>query len=349
MSRVFDASASWIPAQLKKPVKEAIEAGWTPGKDRIKAGGWFLYSPKKTEKFYIPITCKDPDNVAKKLRALISKAYLTEKNAFEPDMPRNMTGEVNGLVHLSTQAVLDGAIILPGPVPSIRCPDCDLEFTGWDAFAAHQEPCRERVRARLAAEQAALVPEEGDKADSPSEDVLQSVTDSTEPVHSGIIGTKEETPLADESNTGTPERRATTPSHDPKTGRKRGYTWTRVNGKEDPLHEVLYEAVRYTRRFKNETDSKYTLRLSQYIETEGLLDRLAFADPDMQATATLDKIRELLGGGEAQGTEEDALTIKQLEDSVAEKTTEIETLKAKVTNLRGVLDTLSSLAKETDE
>lgn len=347
MGRVFDPSASWIPAQLKKPVREALDAGWTPGKDRIKAGGWFIYSPKKTEKFYIPITCKDPDNVAKKLRSLINKAYLAEDSAFEPGISA-VPGAVDR-IHRIQDKVLDGGPgIKQGPSPYLICPDCDGEWLDTYGFAAHQEACQERMRARLAAEQAVLVPEEGDTADSPSEDVLQDVTVSTEPVHSGIIGTKEETPLAEESNTGTPERKATTPSHDPKTGRKRGYTWTRVNGKEDPLHEVLYEAVRYTRRFKNETDSKYTLRLSQYIETEGLLDRLAFADPDMQATATLEKIRELLGGGEAQGTEEDALTIKQLEDSVAEKTTEIETLKAKVTNLRGVLDTLSSLAKETE-
>lgn len=335
MSRVFDPSASWIPAQLKKPVKEAIEAGWTPGKDRIKAGGWFIYSPKKSEKFYIPITCRDPDNVAKKLRALISKAYLTETNAFEPDMAR-APGATEYLVELSTNAVLDGAIILPGPVPSIQCPDCDLEFTGWDAFAAHQGPCQEAVRARLAAEQAAGVPEEGDGADVPAEGVSQSAPDSTEPVQSGTIGTKEETPLATE-DTATPPAK--------KKVKKGGYTWTHV---EEPLHAMLYEAVRYTRRWKNETDSKWTKRLAQYIEEEGLLNTLVFeVDADAKASHVLDQIRELLGEEITEGPSEEE--IEQFKKDLAEKDATIAELGEKVTELRGILTALSDMARETDK
>lgn len=339
MSRGFDPSASWVPAQLRKPVKEALSQGWTPGKDRVKAGGWFIYSPKRTEKFYVPITCNDPDMLARKLRSLINKAYLAEDSAFEPGIS-SMPGQVEKIHRIQDKVLEAGPGIAQGPSPYLTCPDCDGEWLEIEGFMAHQAACQERVRAHLAAEQERTVPEEGDGAVRPSEGVSQDVTDSTEPVHSGTISTKEETPLADESSTPTPKP-------GPKTGRARGYTWTQVTGKENPLHEVLYEAVRYTRRFKNETDSKYTLRLAQYIEAEGLLNRLAFADPDVQATATLEKIRELLGGGEDQSTEEDALTIKQLEDEVAKKTAEIETLTNKVTNLRGVLDTLSSLAKET--
>lgn len=342
MGRVFDPSASWIPAQLKRPVKEALEAGWTPGKDRIKAGGWFIYSPKKTEKFYIPITCKDPDNVAKKLRALISKAYLTETNAFEPDMARE-PGKTDDLVRLSEGAVLDGAIIRPGPVPSIQCPDCDLEFTGWDAFAAHQAPCQERVRARLAEEQAAQVPEEQGEADVLSEGASQTVPDSTEPAQSGTIGTKEETSMASESTTPAPETKRTgAPTHNPKTGRKRGYSWTPVKGKENPLHEVLYEACRYTRRFKNETDSKYSLRLAQYIEDEGLLNRLAF-DVDVEAGATLllDQVRELLGIEESKPDEG---AIEQLKQDIATKDEQIADLTKKVGEYSDFFSAMSEMA-----
>jgi hypothetical protein len=338
MSRTFDPSDSWIPAGLRKPVKEALESGWTPGPDRLKRGGWFIYSPKRSEKFYIPITCKDPDTVAKKLRALISKAYLSEKNAFEPDLAR-VPGAIDHLVRLSDEAVLDGAVIIPGPTPIIRCPDCDDEFTGWEAFAVHQGPCQENVAAALEAKQEKQVPEEGGDAAVPSEGVTESVADSTEPVHSGRIGTKEETPLATEKNAASPQ-----PTHNPETGRKRGYTWTRVNGKEDPLHEVLYEAVRYTRRFKNETDSKYTLRLAQYIETEGLLDRLVFADPDMQATALLEQIRELLGEGVTPGPSEEE--IEQFKKDIEKKDEEIAALTKKVDEMSEFFSTMSEMGKE---
>lgn len=393
MSRVFDPSANWIPAQLKKPVREALDAGWKPGKDRIKAGGWFLYSPKGTEKFYVPITCKDPDTVAKKLRALISKAYLSEPSAFEPNMPPEAAVQLQGW---SEAAITAGAVIIPGPIPHIRCPVCDLEYEGWEAFANHQDECAkaakaaaekastEKERARvidlrtegktyseiaevvslprhevaaivaslngdLPAKQPKAVPKEGGSAVRPSEGVPQSATDSTESVHSGTISTKEETPLATESTTPTPKpgpKQAPKPEAKPRKG---GYSWTQVNGRGNPLHEIMYESVRMNRRFNGETDSKYAKRLADYIEGEGLLGKLPDADPDVQAAFVLGQIRELLGVGEVQASEEDAETIKQLEVSVAEKDVEIAALNKKVGDLRGVLSTLSDLAKETDK
>lgn len=386
MGRAFDPSASWVPAQLRKPVKEALEAGWTPGKDRIKAGGWFIYSPKKTEKFYVPITCKDPDNVAKKLRSLISSAYIRETNAFEPNMARapHVTEYLSGLAE---NAVLEGAIIRPGPTPTIECPDCDLEFTGWDAFAGHQKACQERVRARLAAkderarvvalrtegktyseiadmvslprhEVAAIVaslngdlpakrpkvvPEEGGTAARPSEGTSQNADGWTETVHSGTIGNKEETPLATESSTPTPKPGPKTPSKAEPT-RKGGYKWTQVNGRGNPLHEIMYETIRMNRRFNAETDSKYAKRLSDYIEGEGLLGKLPNADPEVQAAYVLGQIKELLGVSEPQEPEEDPEVIKQLQVQVAEKDAEIATLTKKVGEYSDFFSAMSEMA-----
>lgn len=388
MGREFDASANWIPAQLKKPVREALDAGWKPGKDRIKAGGWFLYSPKGTEKFYIPITCKDPDTVAKKLRALISKAYLSEPNAFEPSMPPEAAALVQGW---ADEAITAGAVIIPGPIPHIRCPVCDLEYEGWEAFANHQDECEraakaaaeknaaEKERARVVAlrakgktyseiaemvslprhEVAAIVaslngdlpvkkpkpvPPKGGDVDRPSEGALQDVTGSIEPGHSGTISTKEETPLATESNTPTPKPG---PKQAPKAEakpRKGGYSWTQVNGRGNPLHEIMYEAVRMNRRFNAETDSKYAKRLADYIEGEGLLGKLPDADPDVQAAYVLGQIKELLGVGEPQESEEDAETIKKLEASVAEKDGQIADLTKRVGEYSDFFSAMSEMA-----
>lgn len=319
----FSASDSWIPAQLRKPVREALESGWLPAKGRTKSGGWWIYSPKKTQKFYVPITCKSPDIVAKKLRELITKAYLAERSSFVQghgdggaDTPQMME-MVEGII-------ADGVRIIPGSDMQMECPVCEVSFMSWEAFAAHQEGCLAKEAARNAEEQAKGQPAE-------------TVPDLTEPAQSGTIGTKEETPVATESTTPTPA-----PKPGPKASRKKGYTWTVVKGKENPLHEVLYEACRYTRRFKNETDSKYSLRLAQYIEEQDLLSRLAFADPDMQATALLEQIREIVGAGEPEDNEE----AEQLKKDAAEKDEQITALTAKVGELRGLIRSLSELASE---
>lgn len=340
MGASFDPMASYVPAGLKKPVKEALAMGWKPGEKRVTKGGWYIYSPKGTQKFYVPITCKDADELAKKLRSLMSKAFLSEKSAFAKHYPpKDEVSELMRGVHVLQDA---GATVIPGTVPLIRCNDCDTEFPGWEQYASHQDVCQANVKAALAAKQERAVPKEGQGADRPSEGVSQDVTESTESVHSGTISTKEETPLATESSTPAPKPAP------PKTGRRRGYTWTQVTGKENPLHEILYEAVRYNRRLKDEVDSKYSLRLAQYIESEDLLSRLSFGDPDMQATSILEKIRDLVGGGE-QENEEAAQTIKQLQEDVATKTTEIEALTKKYTDLRAVLSTFSDLANEAKE
>lgn len=394
MSKEFDPSANWIPAQLKKPVREALDAGWKPGKDRIKAGGWFLYSPKGSEKFYIPNTCKDPDTVAKKLRALISKAYLSEPNAFEPTMPPEAAAL---LQDWSESAIMSGAVIIPGPIPHIRCPVCDLEYEGWEAFANHQGECGEaaiaaaeksspeKERARVVAlrtegktyseivemvdlpqhEVAALVASlngglppkkpkpvlpKGGGAVRPAEGVLQSATDSTESVHSGTISTKEEAPLATESTTPTPKPGTKQESEATPKPRKGGYKWTQVNGRGNPLHEIVYEAVRMNRRFNAETDSKYAKRLADYIEGEGLLGKLPNADPDVQAAYVLGQIKELLGLGQPQEPEEDPEVIKQLQVQVAEKDAEIANLTKKVGEYTDFFLAMSEMApKEKDK
>lgn len=381
MSGSFDPSASYVPAGLRKAAKEATNLGWTAKKSGRE--GWFLRSPKGSEKFYVPITCKDPDALARKLRSKINNAYVNERSAFKPDLPPEAAG---AMLALAESAMAKGAVIVPGPDPHITCPVCDEEYEGWEAFANHQDRCakaadaakqaKERARVvalraagktyseiadavslprhevaaivaalngDLPAKQPKAVPEEGDGAVRPSEGVSQSVTDSTESVHSGTISTKEETPLATESSTPKPGPKAEAKP------RKGGYKWTQVNGRGNPLHEIMYEAVRMNRRFNAETDSKYAKRLADYIEGEGLLGKLPDADPDVQAAYMLGQIKELLGVGEPQESEEDAETIKQLEASVAEKDAEIVTLNKKVGDLRGVLSTLSDLAKETDK
>lgn len=392
MSGSFDPSASYVPAGLRKAAKEATNLGWTAKKSGRE--GWFLRSPKGSEKFYVPITCKDADALARKLRSKINNAYVNERSAFKPDLPPEAA---HAMLALAESAMAKGAVIVPGPDPHITCPVCDEEYDGWEAFANHQDACakaaaeakRAKEKARvvdlraagktyseiaevvdlprhevaaivaalngdLPAKQPKAVPEEGGGAARPSEGVSQDATDSTEPVHSGTISTKEETPLATTSSTPTPKpgpkqapKAQATPAQE--TGRKTGYKWTQVKGRENPLHEIIYEAVRMNRRFTGETDSKWTKRLADYIEGEGLLGKLPEADPDVQAAYVLGQIKELLGVGEPQASEEDAETIKKLEASVAEKDTEIATLNKKVGDLRGVLSTLSDLAKETDK
>lgn len=386
MSRVFDPSANWIPAQLKKPVREALDAGWTPADRRLGGGGWFIYSPKKSERFCVPNVCKDPDTVAKKLRALISDAYIKEGSAFEPNVGDSRLGVavMSGLAH---QAIMDGATIIPGPDPVIRCPVCDDEFTGWDAFANHQNKCakaaseakqaKERARVvdlraegktyseiaeavslprhevaaivaslngDLPAKEPKPVPEEGDGADRPSEGVSQNATDSTESVHSGTISTKEETPLATESNTPTPKpgpKQELKPEPKPRKG---GHKWTQVNGRGNPLHEILYEAVRMNRRFSAETDSKFAKRLADYIEGEGLLGKLPDADPDVQAAYVLGQIKELLGVSDVAESEETTQIIKNLEDRAAKHVEEIEALTKKVGEFSDFFTAMSEMA-----
>jgi hypothetical protein len=338
MGRAFDPSASWIPAQLKKPVKEAIEAGWIPGKDRIKAGGWFLYSPKRTEKFYIPVTCRDPDQVAKKLRSLVSKAFLSERTAFSPNYPD--PDEIDELVRGVGVLSDAGATVIPGPTPIIRCRECDVEFPGWEQYASHQETCAAAPPADVQQEG---VPEEGGEADTPSEGVTQDATVSTEPVHSGIIGTKEETPVASQNDTVAPKPAdPAQPKRNPGTGRKQGYKWTQVNGRDNPLHEILYEAVRMTRRFKEETDSKYTRRLAEYIEDEGLLGKLPDADPDVQAAFLLGKIRELLGEGVVEGPSDE--DIEKFKADIASKDEEIAALTKKNSEYADFFSAMSEMA-----
>lgn len=321
MSNAFNPQASYVPAGLRKPAAEAIAMGWTAKKSGGR-GGWFIQSPKGTEKFYVPITANDPDTLAKKLRAKMSKAYLAEQSAFEPNGPRKMTYAVEELARASAEVIEDGATITPGPVPQIGCKDCDASFTGWDAFAQHQEACKERTAAALAAAQQAEVLPEGSEPDRPSEGQAEDAPENQqESGQAGTITTEEEA---------VPEAAA---SHPVKKG---GYTWTHV---KEPLHRVIYAAIRYNRRWKGETDSEWSKRLAAYMEQENLLDGLTpnvEAVEDGEATRLVAQIRRLLGGEE----------MESLRAQVTELAGKNEEMGEENERLKSTLRTLSDLARE---
>lgn len=148
--------------------------------------------------------------------------------------------------------------------------------------------------------------------------------------------------MASENNAVAPKPAPAQPERNPKTGRKQGYKWTQVNGRDNPLHEILYEAVRMTRRFKEETDSKYTRRLADYIEDEGLLGKLPNADPDVQAAFVLGKIRELLGEGVMEGPSEEE--IEKFKADIASKDEEIAALTKKNGEYADFFSAMSEMA-----
>lgn len=326
MGASFEPSASYVPAGLRKAAKEALNMGWTARKSGRE--GWFLRSPKGKQKFYLPVSCKDADALARELRSRINKAYLAESGGVGPkygDVP----GAVDQLTRMQDKVMEQtGASIRQGPDPTLACPDCDGEWLEVDGFMAHQEACQANVRARLAAAHAS-----------------QGVTEQAESAHSGTISTKEEAPLATQSSTPTPKpgpKPGPAPQRNPETGRKQGYQWTQVNGRGNPLHEIIYEAVRMTRRFKDETDSKYSKRLADYIEGEGLLAKLPDADPDVQAAYVLGQIRDLLGGGEPQGLSEEE--VEQFKKDIAERDEQIAGLTKKVDEYKDFFSAMSEMA-----
>lgn len=151
--------------------------------------------------------------------------------------------------------------------------------------------------------------------------------------------------MATQSSTPTPKpgpKPGPAPQRNPETGRKQGYQWTQVNGRGNPLHEIIYEAVRMTRRFKDETDSKYSKRLADYIEGEGLLAKLPDADPDVQAAYVLGQIRDLLGGGEPQGLSEEE--VEQFKKDIAERDEQIAGLTKKVDEYKDFFSAMSEMA-----
>lgn len=142
------------------------------------------------------------------------------------------------------------------------------------------------------------------------------------------------------------------PEIDPKTGRKRGYRWTQVTGKGNPLHEILYTAVRMNRRVRDETDSQWTLRMAEFIEAEGLLGKLPDADPELRAAYLLNQIREVLYP-DGEPVEENPEEIEQYEQAIAAKDAEIATkneeiegLNKEVSTLKEFFGTMNSLAQE---
>lgn len=341
MSGSFDPSASYVPAGLRKAAREAVSLGWTAKKSGRE--GWFIRSPKGTQKFYVPITCKDADALSRKLRSLVNKAYLSEGGGLLPDFGAE-PGAIAHLVGLQDKVMELGVSINQGPDPTLTCRDCDGEWVEIEGFIAHQDACRERVRARLAAEQAKEVPEEQGEADRPSDGVQQDVTDSTKPGHSGIISTKEETPLATTSSTPAPKPGPKT-TRNPETGRKQGYKWTQVNGRGNPLHEIIYTAVRMNRRLRDETDSQWTRRLADFIESEGLLGKLPDATPEGQAAYMINQIKDVIWPN-GMPVDQDPEEIEQYQQEIATKNEEIEGLKKEVGTLKEFLGTMNSLAQE---
>lgn len=337
MGASFDPSASYVPAGLRKAAKEATNLGWTAKKSGRE--GWFLRSPKGSEKFYIPSTCKDADTLARKLRSKINNAYVNERSAFKPDLPPEAASV---MLALAESAMAKGAVIVPGPDPHITCPVCDDEYEGWEAFANHQDDCAKAADAAKRQREATV---QNQPIDRFIEGASQGVTEQAESAHSGTISTKEETPLATQSSTPTPKpgpQPGSAAQRNPETGRKQGYRWKVVNGRGNPLHEILYTAVRMNRRLREETDSNWTYRLAEFIESEGLLGKLPEADPDLQAAYVLGQIRDLLGGGEPQGPSEEE--IEQFKKDIAERDEQIAGLTKKVDEYKDFFSTMSELA-----
>lgn len=313
MSGSLDPQAAYVPAGLRKAVKEALDLGWTAKKSG--SGGWFIRSPKGSQKFYIPITAKDPDVLARKLRSLINKAYIAESGGVGPKF-----SEEPAFVRMVSNAgdrVMEatGAVIKPGPDPTLICPDCDGEWVEIEGFVAHQEACQERVRARLAAAQQEEVPVEVVVADEPSTGRTEDVPEQPQ---SGTIAHEEET-LTDTA--ATPPRKI-----------KRG-SWTQTTN--DPLHRALYVAIRAVPRRQNETDSKWARRLADYFGEENLMaEVLPDYEPidEVSAARTLAQIRALVGADEAE-----ALKVQ------------VQELTQKNVALRTTLTTLSELAQEAKE
>jgi hypothetical protein len=160
--------------------------------------------------------------------------------------------------------------------------------------------------AALGGEQIVEAPEEGADAVEPSEglvvEVPEEASETNETSEPGTIGTKEEAPLETEN-----------------ASKRGGYTWTHVQA--ETLHRALYEAIIKKGRRKGETDSKWSKRLAEHIESEGLLNNV-FVQSDDSDTSILNQIRELLGDNE-----------------------EVEALKKRVQTLSNTLTTLSELAK----
>lgn len=312
MSGSFDPQASYVPAGLRKAAKEALQQGWTAKKSGRE--GWFIRSPKGTQKFYLPITAKDADALARKLRSLINKAYLAEDSAFEPGI-NTMPGAVEQVHRIQERVLAAGPSIRQGPSPYLTCPDCDGEWLEIEGFMAHQEACQDNVRARLAAEQEQAVSEEGDDDVEPAEERTEEVPEQTQ---SGTIAHEEET-LTDMEQT-------------PVSKAKRR-AWTQTTN--DPLHRALYVAIRENKRHTHETDSKWARRLADYFVEEDLLrEVLPEFEPTDEVTASrvLAQIRVMLGADETEA----------LKAKVDELTTANE-------RLRTTLTTFSDLAREATQ
>jgi len=316
MSGSFDPQASYVPGGLRKAAKEAISQGWTAKKSG--SGGWVIRSPKGTQRFYIPITAKDPDALATKLRALISKAYLSEGSSFEAragggSAPKDV---VDRLSDMATSVIeKTGAGIRPGTSPTLTCPDCDGEWLEIEGLMAHQEACQERVRERLAAEQVEAVPEEGDDVVEPSEERTEDVPEQEQ---SGTIAHQEET-LTDTDEVQAPK------------ARRRSWTHTT----NDPLHRALYVAIRENGRRTNETDSKWARRLADYfVEKDLLREVLPEFEPtdEVNASRVLAQIRAMLGADETEALKAKVDELTQANES-----------------LRTTLRTFSELAREATQ
>lgn len=342
MSGSMNPQARYVPAGLRKAVDEALRLGWTAKKSG--SGGWTIRSPKGTQSFYVPITAKDPDALATRLRSKMSKAYLTEKSAFHPSLPDEV---VNAVMPAVEASLAEGVSIQPGTSPTSVCTDCNVEFLTWEAFAVHQKGCQERVAAEREAleEKILTLRTEGttyeDIANAVNMDVVEvqqilavltegyeqvavpeeRTEDVPEETQSGTIAHEEET-LADTNEGQVPTRARA----------KRG-AWTLTTN--DPLHRALYVAIRTNPRRINETDSKWARRLADYFVEESLLDEVLpeFEPTDeVSAGRVLAQIRALVGADEADG----------LKAKVAELTQANE-------RLRTTLTTFSDLAREATQ
>lgn len=120
-----------IPKELRDVVKRALDLGWTHKKNA--SGGHTLFSPGGAERFYVPITAKDPSTLARTFSRQIDKAFLVENGGPE----NGLSGE--DLAHVIDDIHDRGGKINLGPSPTVECTLCRpaIEFSGWGAYAVH--------------------------------------------------------------------------------------------------------------------------------------------------------------------------------------------------------------------
>lgn len=116
----FDPRSVRLNKEFKAVIDAAERAGWSFRK--AGNGGVRAMSPSNpAHVFYLPITTRHPEDIAKNALKLIHNSAMTEDE--EIDL---MRGELDTFGEVT-----------PGPAPTISCRECSSEFTSWEALSAH--------------------------------------------------------------------------------------------------------------------------------------------------------------------------------------------------------------------